>query len=414
MQLPYHGVRAHIRFGWYAVKIGLASLYRQVLGGTRFIGVTGSSGKTTTTQLIGAFLATQGPCRISDMPTNRPENVAGTIFTIRPRHRFCVHELGGSEPQRIAKSVAMFRPHIGVVTRVSYDHYSAFRSLEATAREKGRLVEALPANGTAVLNADEPRVLAMGERTRAQVITYGLSEEAMVRGADLVSAWPEPLSLTVAYEGTRLRVETQLLGEHWAPAVLAALATGIAMGVPLQEAAVALSSVPPVGCRLSPHLMADGVTFIQDTWKAPVYTVPASLRVMETARAPRKIVIIGTVTDSRKSASKTYRDIAKQALEVADHVIFTGRWAASAIKGHPPQDGQRLLGFNDIYELRNFLPGFLAPGDLVLLKGSTPTDHLERLVLDWEREFPCWRLDCKRYMHCTDCRLRGSHFVPGS
>jgi UDP-N-acetylmuramoyl-tripeptide--D-alanyl-D-alanine ligase len=160
--------------------------------------------------------------------------------------------------------------------------------------------------------------------------------------------------------------------------------------------------------------MADGVTFIQDTWKAPVYTVPASLRVMETARAPRKIVIIGTVTDSRKSASKTYRDIAKQALEVADHVIFTGRWAASAIKGHPPQDGQRLLGFNDIYELRNFLPGFLAPGDLVLLKGSTPTDHLERLVLDWEREFPCWRLDCKRYMHCTDCRLRGSHFVPGS
>jgi UDP-N-acetylmuramoylalanine-D-glutamate ligase len=76
MKLPYHGVRAHMRFGWYAVKTGVASLYRHVLGGTRFIGVTGSSGKTTTTQLIGALLATQGPCRVSYMPTNRPENVA--------------------------------------------------------------------------------------------------------------------------------------------------------------------------------------------------------------------------------------------------------------------------------------------------------------------------------------------------
>jgi len=414
MKLPYHGVRAHIRFGWYAVKIGLASLYRHVLGGTRFIGVTGSSGKTTTTQLIGAFLATQGPCRISYMPTNRPENVASTIFSLRPRHRFCVHELGGSEPQRIAKTVTMFRPHIGVVTRISYDHYSAFRSLEAIAKEKGRLVEALPASGTAILNADEPLVLAMRELTKAQVITFGLSEGAMVRGAEVVSGWPEPLSLTVAYDGTRLRVQTQLLGEHWAPAVLAALATGIAMGVPLPEAAEALSGVPPVCYRLSPHHMTDGVTFIQDTCKAPAYTVPASLRVMETARAPRKIVIIGTVTDYQKSASKVYKEIAQQALKVADHVMFAGRWAASAIKGRSPQDGHRLLGFADVYELRNFLRGFLAPGDLVLLKGSAPTDHLERLVLDWEGEFPCWRLDCKRYLHCTDCRLQGSHFVPVS
>ena len=414
MQLPYHGVRAHIRFGWYAVKIGLASLYRQVLGGTRFIGVTGSSGKTTTTQLIGAFLATQGPCRISDMPTNRPENVAGTIFTIRPRHRFCVHELGGSEPQRIAKSVAMFRPHIGVVTRVSYDHYSAFRSLEATAREKGRLVEALPANGTAVLNADEPRVLAMGERTRAQVIPYGLSEEAMVRGADLVSAWPEPLSLTVAYEGTRLRVETQLLGEHWAPAVLAALATGIALGLPLEEAAGALGEVPPVYCRLSPHPMADGVTFIQDSWKAALYTFPASLRFLETARASRKVIIIGTISDSPGSASPRYRQVAQQALKVADQVIFVGRWAQSAMKRVSPEDAPRLLAFDNIYKLRPFLRDFLTPGDLVLLKGSASVDHLERLELDWEKEFPCWRLNCKRMMLCTECRYRHRPFVPAS
>jgi len=246
------------------------------------------------------------------------------------------------------------------------------------------------------------------------VITYGLSEEAMVRGADLVSAWPEPLSLSVVYKGERRRVETQLLGKHWASAVLAALATGIAMGVPLSEAAAALRGVPPVFGRLSEHRMADGVTFIQDTWKAPLYSVPASLAVLETARAPRKIAILGTITDAPGSAPKRYREATRQALEVADQVLVVGRWAEHALKVRPSQDGHRLRGFANIYEVRRFLRGFLVPGDLVLIKGQIITDHLERLVLDWEREFACWRLDCKKLQHCTDCRLRHSHFVPGS
>jgi UDP-N-acetylmuramoyl-tripeptide--D-alanyl-D-alanine ligase len=310
--------------------------------------------------------------------------------------------------------VAMFRPHIGVVTNVGHDHHSSFRTLEATAKEKGVLVEALPANGTAVLNADDPWVLAMRERTKAQVITYGLSEEAMVRGTDLVSAWPDPLSLSVVYKGERRRVETQLLGELWASAVLAALATGIAMGVPLAEAAAALKGVPPVYNRLSVHRMADDVTFILDTWKAPLYTIPASRRVLETARAPRKIFILGSISDYPGSASPKYRQVAREALEVADQVIFVSRWAKYALRARPPQSPQRLLAFENIYELRPFLRNFIAPGDLVLLKGSNRADHLDRLVLDWEREFPCWRLNCGLMILCNDCRLRRSHFVPVS
>jgi len=403
-----------VLYSWHHLKIKLATRYRPHLGHTRFIGVTGSSGKTTTKELIGAILDTQGPGRTSHRPTNETHRVASTMLTVFPWHRFCVHELGGFQPNILAQTVAMFRPHIGVVTRVAYDHYTSFRGLEATAREKARLVEALPATGTAVLNADDPRVMAMRERTQAKVITYGLSEEAMVRGSDLASAWPEPLSLSVTYGGEGRRVETQLLGEHWASAVLAALATGIAMGVPLPEAVGALRGVPPVNDRLSPHRMADGVTFIQDSWKAPLYTIPATLRVLETARSPRKIVIFGTISDFPGSISNRYRETAKRALEVADQVLFAGDWAKSAIKVPSPQDGHRLRGFANIYELRQFLRGFLAPGDLVLLKGSIGADHLERLVLDWEREFPCWRLKCGRMISCTACRLRHSHFVPVS
>jgi len=414
VKLEDHRITRFVLYAWYDVKIRLATRYRRFLGRTRFIGVTGSCGKTTTKELIGAILATQGPGRTSNMTTNEPQRVASTMLTVLPRHRFLVHELGGFEPRILAKTVAMFRPDIGVVTQVAYDHYRNFRSLEATAREKVRLVEALPASGTAVLNADDPRVLAMAERSKALVITYGLSEEAMVRGTELASAWPEPLSLSVVYKGERRRVKTKLLGEHWASSVLAALATGIAMGVPLPEAAAALRGVPPVFGRLSEHRMAAGVTFIQDTWKAPLYSVPAAMGVLETARAPRKIIILGTITDSPGSAPKRYREATKQALEVADHVLVVGRWAEHALKVRPSQDGQRLRRFAHIYELRQFLRHFLAPGDLVLLKGQVINDHLERLVLDWEREFACWRLDCRKLQHCTDCRLRHSHFVPGS
>jgi UDP-N-acetylmuramoyl-tripeptide--D-alanyl-D-alanine ligase len=308
----------------------------------------------------------------------------------------------------------MFRPAIGVVTRVGHDHYSAFRGLDATAREKATLIEGLPANGTAILNADDPRVLAMRELTKARVITYGLASDAMVRGEEVVCAWPDPLSLSVTHEGVRIRVETQLLGEHWAHAVLAGLATGIAIGMPLHEAAAAVEGVPPVYGRMSAHPMADGVTFVQDTWKAPLYTVPASLRFIETARAHRKIVIIGTISDSPGAVSNRYRRVARQALGVADKVLFVGPWSESALKTRPIQDPERLMAFADVNALRSFLHEFLAAGDLVLLKGSAAADHLEQLVLDWEEDFACWRLNCRRLMHCSDCRLRRSPFVPAS
>lgn len=414
MKLPYHGVRAYLRFGWYEVLFRLASLYRRFLGHCRFVGVTGSSGKTTTKELIGAMLATQGPCWVNSGTHNMMHHVAHTILKMPRRYQFCVHELGGPQPNALAKTVKMFRPHIGVVTQVGYDHYTAYRGLEAIAAEKAKLVEALPASGAAVLNADDPRVLAMRERTRARVLTYGLSEEAMVRGEDIVSAWPETLSLSVVYARNRLRVQTRLLGEHWASAVLAALATGIALGLPLEEAARAIGDVPPVYCRLSPHAMPDGVTFIQDSWKAAFYTFPASLRFLKTAHAARKVAIIGTISDAPGKAPKRYRQVAQQALKVADRVIFVGQWAPSALKGAPPEDAPRLFAFDDIYKLRPFLRDFLTAGDLVLLKGSATVDHLERLVLDWETEFPCWRLACKRMMLCPECRYRHRPFVPAS
>lgn len=355
----------------------------------------------------------RGQVIMSNTATNTPYDVMTTLLRLRRDHQYCVQELGGFYPGVLADSTGMFQPHVGVVTFVRQDHRSAFRDLDATAREKRVLVECLPGDGIAILNADDERVLEMRSRTNANVITYGLSPEAIVRGEQPEFGWPDPLSLTVCYDGQKVLVETQLLGEHWVYPALAAVATAVAEGVQIEDAARAIGSVRPVEQRLSERRMPDGVTFILDTWKAPLYSFPISLRVLETADAKRRIAVIGTISDMAISASKAYRRVARQALEAADVVIFVGRWAQSAIKGRPPGCENRLMGFENIYELRGFLHGYLTSGDLVLLKGSITADHLERIVWDWESEFACWRLKCGKLLSCRDCRLSRTPFIPG-
>lgn len=409
-------VRRVIKRNLQSQFFALAKTYRislGALGDLCCIGVTGSCGKTMTKELITAILATHSPGLKSNRLYNGPRSVARTIFTIRPWHRFCVHELGAHRPGRMSLSVEMFRPRIGVVTHIGRDHYTNYRSKEKAAAEKGTLLESLPADGTAVLNLDDPYVLAMRDRTRARIITFGLSPEAMVRGEEVSCAWPDRLSLTVAYGRDKVRVKTRLLGEHWAYSVLAALATGIARGVPLAEGARAVEGVEPVEGRMSPHETPDGITFVRDDWKAPLWTIPASLQFMQTAQARRKVVIIGTISDYPGSASQKYRAVAREALEATQKVIFVGSFAHCALKArsHPADD--RIMAFDTAYDLNLFLRDYLTSGDLVLLKGSGGADHLQRLVLARSDGIACWRERCGRFIFCTHCPLRHSPYVPG-
>ena len=229
--------------------LGPAALYRRVgLRRVVFIGVTGSCGKTTTKELIAAVLASQFQGRKNPGNLNLPLHLAKTIVGVRPWDDFCVLEIAAAiRGKRIALEgpLRLVRPQIGVVTNIGSDHLSAFGTVEAIAAEKGKLIAALPPHGTAVLNADDPHVLAMRARCAGRVLTYGLAPEAMVRAEHISSSWPERLSFTVRYAGQTHEVHTQLCGAHWVPCVLAALAVGIALGVPLATAVQAVQTVPP-------------------------------------------------------------------------------------------------------------------------------------------------------------------------
>ena len=368
--------------GLYRGTILLARLYRPALRGVVFIGVTGSAGKTTTKELIAAVLARRLRGQRSPGTLNDIGEVAKNVLATRPWHAFCVQEMaaGHSGPGSLRRRLGFVRPRIAVVTAVGGDHLKAFGSLEAIAAEKGELVAAVPPDGVAILNADDPRVLAMGARCAGRVVTYGLAERATLRAEDVEATWPERLSFTARYEGQTVRVRTQLCGALWVPSALAALATGVNMGVPLAEGAEALAGFPPVSGRMQPLHRRDGVDVISDYWKASLWTIAPSLAYLRAARAARRIVVLGTLSDYSGDSGRRYLAVARDALAAADHVVFVGPRASSALRAKRGPADDALRAFGTVDAAVDHLRGFVRPGDLVLVKGSQHADHLKGLV----------------------------------
>jgi len=383
--------------------VEVTAVRRRLLRKATFIGVTGSAGKTTTKELIVAMLSRERRGRGSYITENRPYQVARLLWAMPQSDEFCVCELTATTPGLIDQSIALVRPRIGVVTTIGDDHISAFGSREAIAREKGKLVHALPRDGTAVLNADDPLVMGMGARTHARVITYGLSDRADVRGMDVSGAWPGRLRMRVRAGAEEADLETQLCGTHWTHCALAAIATGLSMGIALQRCTEALAAAPPFLARMEPVTSSDGVIFIRDDWKAPLWTTDASFAFVQQAQARRKIIVIGTLSDYGGDASAQYARVARRALEVADHVVFVGDWASRALRAVRGQPGGSLRAFTHVRHASEHLNALLAPGDLVLLKGTNRKDHLLRMLLARDGLVNCWRDDCGKQTFCNRC-----------
>jgi UDP-N-acetylmuramoyl-tripeptide--D-alanyl-D-alanine ligase len=381
--------------------VGVAKLNRRRLTGTTFIGVTGSCGKSTTIALADGILSSAGKC--ITVTGRSVTNAMDAVLRSNAATKFCMVETHGSFPGAIALSVAALRPQIGVVTTIGGDHYSNYRSLEATAQEKGRLVESLPPGGVAVLNIDDPHVAGMTKRTKAHLLTFGRSAEADLRASEVVSVWPGRLSLKAVYRGESVLVETKLLGEHWVTATLAGIGIGLACGLDLKTCAEVVGTVDPVFGRYTVHVRPDGAAYVLDSHKAPYWTIGEGLAFVKGVHAPRKTIVFGTISDYPGAASPRYRRIARAALEVADRVIVVGRHAGHIDKLRQGAVKDRLFGFETTYQVSAFLNGDQMADELIYVKASI-TQHLERIMLSCLDEVVCWHERCGRKRPCIDCR----------
>lgn len=359
--------------------IGVAGWYRSWLRNVQFIAVTGSCGKTTTKELIAAILGSERRGRKTPAYGNVVAVIAKTVLRTTNRDAFCVLEVSAGTPGAVARAARLIRPQIVVVTSIGSDHRKLYRTLEAAAQEKGQLLAGAGPGATAVLNADDPHVIAMADGFAGTVLSFGRSDTAVLRAEDVRAAWPERLSFTLHVAGRSLPVQTRLCGKHWVSSVLAALGAAIAEGMPIERAVAALAQVPPTPGRMSP-VARGAVTFIRDEFKAPMWTMDTVFEFLAEARAPRKVAVIGTISDYATSASRVYRTVAERALAVSDQVVFVGPNARHALRARAGADPDSLHAFASVAEAATYLRHSLRQGDLVLLKGSGRADRLLPLV----------------------------------
>jgi UDP-N-acetylmuramoyl-tripeptide--D-alanyl-D-alanine ligase len=383
--------------------VRIAPHWRRFLKKPVFIGVTGSVGKTTTKELLLGMLGHSGRGVGTIGSLNNLDATAQAMMRLRPSDTFFAAELSEDKPGVMDEQVALLQPSVGIVTIVGFDHWSAYESREAIAAEMGKLIAALPANGTAVLNADDELVLAMAAKSVAGVITYGLSAKAELRAEDISSAWPERLQMTLVRGSERVSLRTQLCGTHWVPSVLGAIGGGLATGLSLEACAAGIASVAPFVGRMQPVDTPEGVTFIRDDYKAPLWTAETCYEFLTSARARRKIIVIGSLSDCGAGAPEKYVKVAKRAQDIVDLTIFVGPWASQVLKARKPGAEDALRVFRNVRDAAEYLNSITCEGDLVVLKGTNKQDHLLRLILSRSGDVACWRDDCERMAFCNEC-----------
>ena len=245
------------------------AIYARKRSGATFVAVTGSSGKTTTAALIAHILSGVAPVR-SQVGTNvYRAHVRSLQHPLRTIAISSARRLDGPGSRAHAECP---QTTVGVVTLVALEHKSAFRTVEAVAEEKGKLVEVLPASGLAILNHDDPRVAAMAQRTKARSVTFGRTGGDYVISNVRCEA-PGDLRLTIAHAGKAFEIAAGLTGVHHALAVGAAFSCTHQLGVAPAVIVERIANFTPLFARCSVHRVPNGPVFINDTAKAPYHSI---------------------------------------------------------------------------------------------------------------------------------------------
>jgi len=377
------------------VQAALGALARAVFDrapGLTVIGITGSAGKTTTKDLTAQLLETQGP---TVAPRDSFNNEIGhplTVLKITERTEYLISELSARGPGHITQLCAIAPPRLGAVLCVGHAHAGEFGGLDKIAAAKGELPAALPADGVAILNADDHRVAAMAARTRARIVTFGRSAGADVR-ADQVQTdelgRPDFVLVTAAGAAP---VQLQLYGEHHVQNALAAAAIAGQLGMGVADIAAGLSAaVARSRWRMEVTRRPDGVTVINDAYNANPDTVLAAIAALATmARGGRGFAVLGHMTELGDDADRLHEEVGAAAAAAGlAGLIVVGEEATPILAGTksvPAWQGE-LVYVPDVTEAVRAARDRLRDGDVVLVKASHSIG-LERVALDLTGERP--------------------------
>jgi UDP-N-acetylmuramoyl-tripeptide--D-alanyl-D-alanine ligase len=359
---------------------------RLVAGGLRTLAITGSSGKTSTKDLLGQVLAAAGPTVSPPGSYNNDIGLPLTVLSADEQTRFLVLEMGSRGPGHIARLCRVARPRVGVVLNVGSAHLGEFGSAEGIAQAKGELVEALPDDGTAVLNADDARVIGMAGRTSARVLRTGRGEDADVRAVDVTLDETARARFTLAAAGERHPVQLQVVGEHQVANALSAAGAALAAGMAPVEVAAALSAAGPRSrWRMEVSRRDDGVTVVNDAYNANPESMRAALAALAGLAGTRRIAVLGAMAELGPDAAAEHERLGRDAAATGVDLIIAVGPDAVGIADGAATAGRRAreesVHVPDRAAARELLSEVLRSGDVVLVKASR-SYGLELLAAD--------------------------------
>ena len=351
--------------------------------GKQVVAVTGSTGKTTTKEMIAALLGERLAVHKSPGNLNNYYGLPLALLALEPHHEVAVLELAMSAPGEIALLARVAEPRIGVVTNVAPVHLQFFESVEAIARAKHELIENLQAPATAVLNHDDARVRGFAEGFGGRVVTFGFGEGADFRARDVNTAPNLGSQFWVSGSEADAPFYLPLPGRYNVANALAAIATASLFDVPTGELRRALAAFQNVHQRSEILTLPGEVTVINDCYNSNPLAMEQALEMLGAwSGAGRKIVVAGEMLELGSTSPQLHRAVGKKCVEVGvDWLLAVQGDARFFLEGACEQGlaVDQTGFFEKAEEAGEFCRALLQPGDVVLIKGSRAV-HLESVV----------------------------------
>jgi UDP-N-acetylmuramoyl-tripeptide--D-alanyl-D-alanine ligase len=338
----------------------------------KVIGVTGSAGKTSTKDAIAALLSSEIPTGKTEGNFNNHIGLPLSILRLPPAAKAAVLEMGMNHAGEIRDLAAIAKPDIGVVTNVGYAHLEFFDSIDSIALAKRELIDALPPDGTAVLNADDPRVAAFTHP--GPTVTYGFSDQAQVRA--------EPLSDS-RFRCLGVEFETQLSGRHAISNILAGIAVASRVfGIPPAHLTDAVRAIAPGKMRGERIALDNGITILNDCYNSNPTAARSMIDVLAGTPGRRKIAVLGEMLELGHGTESLHRDLGQHVADSGIDVLIALRGAARFMVEQARKAGMSddaAYFFDDPAEAGQSLRHIAREGDVILFKGSRGV-HVERAL----------------------------------
>ena len=361
----------------------LASAVRR-LWGKPLIGVTGSTGKTTTKEAIAHVLSTRFRVLKSEGNFNNHFGLPLMLLKIEPEHDLAVIEMGMSHAGEIAALAKIAQPEIGVVTNVAPVHLEFFDSVASIARAKYELIEALPPRGTAILNSDDEYVSQFGRDFRGKVVLYGLRASADVRAENIEPQGLEGSTFDVVVGGCREHAVLRLVGMHNVYNSLAAVAAGLSRGLSPSEAVAALATLAPADKR-GQVVKLGNITVINDCYNCNPKALEAMVDALAAMPAKRRVVVVGEMLELGPAGEDLHRQSGEDIASKKIDLLLGVRGQAQQMVEVASQAGMRAEFVATPEEAGEWLARETRDGDVVLLKASRGV-KLERALEKWQSQ----------------------------